>query len=120
MLHNAANLLDRVVASAGKTISAALGHSTISVTANIYVHAIEAMQRGHADRIEAILGEAVAGAMAGPSQVGLKTSVPQQCHVQPLVMKKARKYRPELVAPTGFEVPPSGPGRSVWLLKRPI
>jgi integrase len=92
-----------------KTISAALCHSTISVTANIYVHAIEAMQRGHADRIEAILGEAVAGAMAGPSQVGLKTSVPQRCHVQPLAMKKARKYRPESLAPAGFESARAGP-----------
>jgi integrase len=92
-----------------KTISTALGHSTIALTANTYIHAIEAMQRGHADRIEAILGEAVASAMAGPSQVGLKTSVPQQCHVQPLVMKKARKYRPELVAPAGFESARAGP-----------
>ncbi|MFY9886322.1 MAG: tyrosine-type recombinase/integrase, partial [Candidatus Cybelea sp.] len=56
-----------------KTISAALGHSTISVTANIYVHAIEAMQRTHADRIEAVLGDAVASAIGEKAA----TSVPR-------------------------------------------
>lgn len=56
-----------------KTISAALGHSTISVTANIYVHAIEAMQRTHADQIEAVLGDAVASAIGEKAA----TSVPR-------------------------------------------
>ena len=45
-----------------KMISTALGHSTITITANTYIHAVEALQRGHADRIEAILGNAVEGA----------------------------------------------------------
>ncbi|MGB6519170.1 MAG: tyrosine-type recombinase/integrase, partial [Candidatus Cybelea sp.] len=63
-----------------KTISAALGHSTISVTANIYVHAIEAMQRSHADRIEAVLGDAVASAIGEKAATNAATSVPQGCH----------------------------------------
>jgi integrase len=85
-----------------KTISAALGHSTIAVTANTYVHAIEATQRRHADRIEAILGEAVASALSrNPKNPG--ESVPQGCHTPLAPMKKARNHGLGMVAPTGFE-----------------
>ena len=84
-----------------KTISAALGHSTISITANIYVHAIEAMQRAHADRIEAVLGDAVASAI-GEIGANAATSVPQRCHALPFTIKKARKYGPDFGSPSGI------------------
>ncbi|MGZ3553465.1 MAG: tyrosine-type recombinase/integrase [Vulcanimicrobiaceae bacterium] len=86
-----------------KTISAALGHSTIAITANTYVHVIEAMQRGHADRIEAALGVAVTSAMGGVEQAALEESVPQRCHAGVSPMKNARKHRRYMVAPAGFE-----------------
>jgi integrase len=98
-----------------KTISAALGHSTIAITANTYVHAIEATQRRHADRIEAILGDAVTGALSqSPKNPG--ESVPQRCHAPRLPMKKARNHGLGMVAPTGFEPSASGPGRSLAIL----
>ena len=61
-----------------ETISAALGHSTISQTANTYAHAIEWMQAEHANRIEGVMGV-------------------------PPAMKKPRGHAVCLVAPTGFE-----------------
>ena len=86
-----------------KTISAALGHSTISITANTYVHAIEQMQRSHADRIDAMLGDTVAKAIGGASEEAAGSSGPQRAHTLPLALEKARKYRPESLAPAGFE-----------------
>ncbi len=86
-----------------KTISTALGHSNIAITANTYIHAIEAMQRGHADRIEAILGDAVASAMGGSSQAVSDASVPQRCHAQRKITKNPHGYAGILVAPAGFE-----------------
>src|SRR5665213_2675721 len=82
-----------------KTVSATLGHSAVGITLNLYVHAIETMQRSHADRLEATLGNAVATAIGGPPA----SPVPQPCHTQRLPMKKARKYRPNVIAPAGFE-----------------
>ena len=70
--------------------SATLGHSTIAVTANTYIHAVEAMQRGHADRIEAILGDAVASVMDRPSAPLTDASVPQRCHAH--VNNEKRPY----------------------------
>jgi hypothetical protein len=96
-----------------KLISSSLGHSTIAVTANTYLHVAQSLQEAHAAQLDSLLGSTVTDALAAGSG-------PQRAHAQPLVMKKARKYRPEMVAPAGFEIPPSGPGRSVWLLKRPI
>ena len=85
-----------------KTISAALGHSAISVTANIYVHAIESMQRSHADRIDAMLGDTVQRDRqhvgAGGRRLGPTTGPRDDA-----TNDKSRKYRPDLVAPAGFE-----------------
>jgi integrase len=82
-----------------KTISAALGHSTIAVTANTYLHATEALQRSHADRIDDALGAAVNASLTTFS----RPLVPQPCHAEPSRKKKPRGYRVSLVAPTGFE-----------------
>ena len=86
-----------------KTISTALGHSTITITANTYIHAVEALQRGHADRIEAILGNAVEGAIRVETGPALTASVPQPCHACIPPTKNARDYRRNVVAPAGFE-----------------
>lgn len=45
-----------------KTVSSALGHSTIAMTANTYVHAVEALQDDAAARIDGLLGHVVTGA----------------------------------------------------------
>jgi len=82
-----------------KTISAALGHSTIAVTANTYLHATEALQRSHADRIDA----ALSGVMKASNEAVSGGSVPQRCHKIALDAKKPRGYRVSMVAPTGFE-----------------
>jgi len=85
-----------------KTISAALGHATISVTANTYLHEVKSLQQGHAARIDAMLGSAVTDALAvvnGPSE----TSGPHPAQRTPMEARKPRGYRVSLVAPTGFE-----------------
>jgi hypothetical protein len=84
-------------------ISTSLWHSTIAITANTYIHAVEAMQRGHADRIEAILGDAVASGMASAGRPAFEASVPQRCHERTTPTKNARRIRRFDVAPAGFE-----------------
>ncbi len=51
-----------------KTISAALGHSTISTTANIYLHAVESLQQEAADRINLIVADAIERAQVAKSE----------------------------------------------------
>lgn len=75
-----------------KLISAALGHSSIGITANVYMHVTQSLEGAHASGLDSLLGDTVAGALA----VG---SGPQRAHVTTLRTKKARKYGPELVAP---------------------
>jgi integrase len=82
-----------------KTVSAALGHSTISMTANTYVHAIEALQRDSAARIDVLLGAVVDKAI-GP---GRSIPVPQRCHTRKPPAGKPRYDGLFVVAPTGVE-----------------
>ena len=86
-----------------KTISAALGHSAIAVTANTYLHAVESLQQGHAARMDSILGVAVNEALAASATTVSGSSVPQRCHANPKKTKKPHGYAVSLVAPTGFE-----------------
>jgi len=87
-----------------KTISAALGHSTIAITANTYLHMTEALQRTHADRLEGLLGSSVSGALRASDEVVSGTdSVPQSCHTPSRTKKKPRRSEVLMVAPTGFE-----------------
>lgn len=79
-----------------KLISSALGHSTIAITANVYMHVAQSLQEAHATRLDSLLGEAVSDALAAGSG-------PQRAHTLPLMIRKARKYGPESVAPAGFE-----------------
>ena len=82
-----------------KSVSAALGHSSISITANVYVHAVEALQRDAADRIDALLGSSVSPTVPLP----FPTAVPQRCHTPLAETKNARQIRRLVVAPTGIE-----------------
>lgn len=91
-----------------KTVSSALGHSTIAMTANTYVHAVESLQRDSAARLDTLLGKAVAEAMNGDRPAALLTSVPQRCHTKKPPSGKARHDGSFLVAPTGVE--PEGGG----------
>ncbi len=47
-----------------KTVSSALGHSAIGVTANTYLHAVESLQRDSADRLDSLLG----GTLSAPQR----------------------------------------------------
>jgi integrase len=79
-----------------KLISSSLGHSTIAVTANTYLHVAQSLQERHAAQLDSLVGGAVTEALAAGSG-------PQRAHAQPIVMKKARKYRTIEIAPAGFE-----------------
>jgi integrase len=82
-----------------KSISTSLGHSTIAVTANVYAHMTESLQRQHSDRLQDSIGGLVSQAWAAPE----KASVPQRCHAAPLRKEKPRNHAVPLVAPAGFE-----------------
>lgn len=75
-----------------KTISAALGHSTIAITANTYLHAVEVLHSEAAGRLDDLLRGALA-----------TQSVPQRCHTEPAGKKKARRSGLSMVAGLGFE-----------------
>jgi hypothetical protein len=86
------------------------------VTTSTYLHVTDAMHRSHADRIDAVLGEAVNESNV-PTAVG---SVPQRCHEAANIRKKPRDYKVFMVAPTGFEPVNGDPGRSRRLPRSPV
>jgi len=105
------------------TVSRALGHESTAITSRIYLQAVETLQDEAAARIDALLGNAVAGALAKlPIPVdpdvtlrqaqGDIESVPQRCHAPSFQTKNARRLERFVVAPTGIESEYSGPGRS--------
>ena len=79
-----------------KLISSALGHSTIAVTANTYLHIAQSLQEKHAAQLDSLLGSAVTEALAAGSG-------PQPAHKCTPIAKKARKIKTILVAPAGVE-----------------
>jgi len=80
-----------------KLISAALGHSSIGITANVYMHVVESLEEAHASRLDSLLGDTIAGALAaGPG--------PQRAHNRSLAMIKADGIKRFEIAPAGFEV----------------
>ncbi|MGA9419307.1 MAG: tyrosine-type recombinase/integrase, partial [Candidatus Cybelea sp.] len=106
-----------------QTVSRALGHESTAITSRIYLHAIDTLQDDAAARIDALLGNAVAGALAKPpipvspavthrQAHGDKESVPQPCHKSSLQTKNARRFERFVVAPTGIEPANRCPGRS--------
>jgi integrase len=87
-----------------QTVSRALGHESTAITSRIYLHAVESLNEDAAARIDALLGEVVTSAVARPIIPSKPAeSVPQRCHQTPLPIKKARKIRHFVVAPTGIE-----------------
>jgi integrase len=83
-----------------KTISASLGHSTVSVTADLYAHVHEVLQAEHAARIESVMGRALASAVGGPCIAAAKSRLSQKTEFRTKNVKKIRRI---LVAPTGIE-----------------
>jgi hypothetical protein len=73
-----------------KTVSAALGHSTISMTANTYIHAIESLQRDAADRIDVMIGRVVDAAIAGGSGQAPASPGPPRAYATVSTKKKPR------------------------------
>ena len=86
-----------------KTVSSALGHSAISTTANVYLHAVESLERDAASRIDALLGATIDEAMTASGEGPPNTFGPQRAHATPLVTKKAHSHRLRVIAPTGVE-----------------
>lgn len=84
-------------------MSRALGHESVAITSRIYVHAIETLQDEAAARIDALLGEKVAGAFTFASGAPQKASVPQRCHKTSKTKEKPRKNGANMVATTGIE-----------------
>jgi hypothetical protein len=72
------------------------------------MHVAQSLQDAHSTGLDSLLGEAVTAALAAISG-----------HPLPPTVKKARKYGPESLAPTGFELSASGPGRSLANTKGP-
>jgi hypothetical protein len=91
-----------------KTVSASLGHSAISTTADLYLHLGEQLQREHAARVDAIMGGALSAALRGPH---LDKS--RESHGEGSEPKMRLKIRNSVVAPTGIEPVYRDPGRSV-------
>ncbi len=86
-----------------KTLSELMGHSTISVTANTYMHAVGELQRDASARLDTVLASTVKRSQASVEEEAPRTSVPQRCHVERSAIKKARRYGSFVVAPTGIE-----------------
>ncbi len=86
-----------------QTVSRALGHESVAITSRIYVHAIETLQDEAAARIDALLGDKVAGTFAVAKGAPQNASVPQRCHKTYAQKEKPCKNRADVVAPTGIE-----------------
>lgn len=86
-----------------KTISTSLGHSTISITANIYMHAVDSLGQEHADRLDSMLGP-TASASRNRSTANRETvSVQFPCNPAGGQTKNPAYSEVFLVAPAGFE-----------------
>ena len=95
-----------------KTISAGLGHADIGTTANLYAHVTATLQARHAERVESVMGGALATAVNGTDSPDLTHSKSNVSQKPTFRIKTAHKYGHSVVAPTGIEPNYSGPGRS--------
>ncbi len=84
-----------------KTVSSSMGHSTIAVTANIYLHASESLESEAAARIDAAIGTSVAEAIANAA-ISTATA-PLLPHKATTTSENARGCNASMVAGTGFE-----------------
>jgi hypothetical protein len=89
-----------------KTVSAALGHSAISTTADLYLHLGEQLQKEHAARVDVIMGRALSAAL----RPHLAKS--RESHREQSELRITLKIGSSVVAPTGIEPVIRGPGRS--------
>lgn len=94
-----------------KSVSASLGHSAISTTADLYLHLGEQLQKEHAARVDAVMGGAWGAALPGPYLVKSRES-----HRGGPEPKRLYEIRASVVAPTGIE-PFSY--RKLWKLTQP-
>jgi len=85
-----------------KTVSMALGHSTISTSGNTYLHAVESLQSESAARIDALLGDSITAGLRAKDDVHVNSG-PQQTHTVSSMGKKTRGSGLSVVAPTGIE-----------------
>jgi hypothetical protein len=104
-----------------QTVSRALGHESTAITSRIYLHAIESLNEDAAARIDALLGNTVASAVAQPRIPSKPVeSVPQPCHPTALPLKNTRRFERFRIAPTGIEPVYRGPGRSRRIPESPF
>jgi integrase len=80
-----------------KTVSAALGHSAISTTADLYLHLGEQLQKEHAARVDVIMGRALSAAL----RPHLAKS--RESHREQSELRITLKIGSSVVAPTGIE-----------------
>jgi integrase len=90
-----------------KTVSASLGHSSVSTTADLYMHLGEQLQKEHAARIDAVMGGALSVALPA-----LESPKSRESHGAGLALRNPYNTRVPVVAPTGIEPVIRGPGRS--------
>jgi integrase len=93
-----------------KTISASLGHSTVSVTADLYAHVHETLRVEHAALVESVMGGALASAVCSTEMVAVKSKLSQKAG---LGAENARKIGRLVVAPTRIEPVIRGPAAPV-------
>ena len=90
-----------------KTLSTSMGHSTIAITANTYLHASESLDRNAAALIGEAIGETVMAAMNAAERLGneavISTLGQNPAKICARGMKKARRNGLKSVAGTGFE-----------------
>jgi class 3 adenylate cyclase len=86
-----------------KTISASLGHADVGTTANLYAHVTETLQARHAERVESVMGGALATAVNGTDAPDFTPSKSNASQKQGFRIKMAHTNGPSLVAPTGIE-----------------
>ena len=105
-LHDLRHTYGTLALSSGvdlKTLSASMGHSTITLTANTYLHAADSLQQDAAARIDALLGEHVTGAITNAAITTGVSSVSQAVSQRTPTTKKARRSGLSMVAGPGFE-----------------
>ncbi len=103
-----------------KTISASLGHADIGTTANLYAHVTETLQARHAERVESVMGGALATAVNGTDSPDLTHSKSNVSQKPAFRIKTAHKYGHSMVAATGIEPANRGPGRSRLIPESPL
>jgi hypothetical protein len=72
-------------------------------SANLYAHVTETLQAHHAERIEHVMGGALAAAVNGAGALDFTRGKSNVSQKPTLSIKTVHKYRRSVVAPTGIE-----------------